>query len=188
MRISKFILVMLLSFATVALASCGSGEGEKQKPVFVDEGGTADDSTYSESDTYATSGNVVEIPFQSKGGVKYVQVSVDGVGLEMIFDTGCSTALISVAEANYLHQKGKLTKDDILGVTKSQIADGSISENMVVNLKEVVIGDQVVCTDVQATVSNSVDAPLLLGNEVLDRLGSCEIDNERNVLIFKLKQ
>lgn len=105
----------------------------------------------------------------------------------MIFDTGCSGALISVAEANYLYQKGKLTQDDILGTAQSQIADGSVVENMVVNLKEVVINDQILCPNVQATVSNNINAPLLLGNEILDRLATIKIDNEQEALIFKLK-
>lgn len=91
------------------------------------------------------------MPFKSKDGVKCVQVSVNGVGLEMIFDTGCSGTLISVAEARYLYDKGKLTNDDIIGVSQSQIADGSIVENMVVNLKEVVINGEICCPNVQAT-------------------------------------
>ena len=125
---------------------------------------------------------------RNENGVKYVQVSVNGVGFEMIFDTGCSGALISAVEANYLYQKGKLSPDDILGTTQSQIADGSIVENMVVNLKEVVINNQITCSDVQATVSNNINAPLLLGNEVLDRLATIKIDNEHEALIFQLKQ
>ena len=105
----------------------------------------------------------------------------------MIFDTGCSGALISVAEANYLYQKGKLTQDDILGTAQSQIADGSVVENMVVNLKEVVINDQILCPNVKATVSSNINAPLLLGNEILDRLATIKIDNENETLNFKLK-
>ena len=114
-------------------------------------------------------------------------MKVNGVGFEMIFDTGCSGALISVAEANYLYQKGKLTQEDFVGTTQSQIADGSVVENMVVNLKEVVINDQILCPNVLATVSSNINAPLLLGNEILDRLATIKIDNEQDALIFKLK-
>lgn len=160
------------------LVSC---EGEKRKPVYVDSEDT------NEETGYAQSGDEIVVPFRNQNGVKYVQVKVNGVGFEMIFDTGCSGALISVAEANYLYQKGKLTNEDILGTAQSQIADGSVVENMVVNLREVIINDQISCPNVQATVSGNINAPLLLGNEILDRLATITIDNENETLNFKLK-
>ncbi len=178
MKNVKFIIC--ISFAA-ALLSCGS---EKKKPVYVDVETTTENM---EDTSLAQSGDEIAVPYRTENGVKYVQVKVNGVGLEMIFDTGCSGALISVAEANYLYQKGKLTQDDILGTTQSQIADGSVVENMVVNLKEVVINDQILCPNVQATVANNMNAPLLLGNEILDRLATIKIDNENETLIFKLK-
>lgn len=171
MKKYAFILVMVL-------LSCG---GDKKKPIYVD----LDEAT--EESLYAQSGDEIVVPFRNENGVKYVAVRVNGVGFEMIFDTGCSGALISVAEANYLYQKGKLTLDDILGITQSQIADGSVIENMVVNLKEVVINDQILCPNVKATVSSNIGAPLLLGNEILDRLATIKIDNENETLNFKLK-
>ena len=189
------ILKSVLGFLFVAtLLSCG---GEKKTLVYVDTEEEIGDSTVvdesesvveePESPSLAESGEEVVVPFKSKDRVKCVQVSVNGVGLEMIFDTGCSGTLISVAEARYLYDKGKLTNDDIIGVSQSQIADGRIVENMVVNLKEVVINGEICCPNVQATVSSSVNAPLLLGNEVLDRVATIQIDNEREALIFKLK-
>lgn len=174
----KLEILLFLSFAVV-FSSCGS---EKKKPVYVDM-----DSSMSEEILYAQSGDEIVVPFRNENGVKYVPVKVNGVGFEMIFDTGCSGTLISLAEADYLYQKGLLTRDDILGKTKSQIADGSIVENMVVNLEEVIIDDKIRCVNVQATVSNNINAPLLLGNEVLDRLAIIAIDNENQTLNFILK-
>ena len=117
----------------------------------------------------------------------YLKMSLNGMGVDMIFDTGCSSTLISVAEAEYLYSKGLLTDDDIIGISASQIADGSIVPNMVVILREIVIGDLICCSDVQATVSLNEDAPLLLGNEVLDRVASFTIDNQDNVIRFKMR-
>ena len=170
----KYILLLL--FLPIVF-SCNS---EKKKPVY-------SDLVETEKLDYAVGGEEIVVPFRNENGVKYVKVSVNGIGLEMIFDTGCSGALISVAEANYLYNKGKLTQDDILGSSQSKIADGSVVENTVVNLKEVVINDQISCPNVKATVSNSIDAPLLLGNEILDRVATITIDNENENLIFKLK-
>lgn len=175
-------LIFTSLFFLFFIVSCSNEE--KRKPVYIDEGETKIET---EETTKAQTGDEIVVPYRNEDGVKYVSVKVNGVGFDMIFDTGCSGALISVAEANYLYQKGKLTQDDILGMSQSQIADGSIVENMVVNLKEVTINDQILCPDVKATVSNNIKAPLLLGNEILDRLATIKIDNERDALIFTLK-
>lgn len=178
----NIIRIILGIFITATLIACG---GNKKKPIYVEAEDTSEETT--EDSSYAQSGDEIVVPFRYENGVKYVQVKVNGVGFEMVFDTGCSGALISVAEANYLYQKGKLTQEDILGTAQSQIADGSVVENMVVNLKEVVINDQILCPNVQATVANNISAPLLLGNGILDRLATITIDNEQESLIFKLK-
>lgn len=179
--------VILCALFFAMLVACG---GEKNRPVYVDTEVVDEDSAMEEKDVAEkpqAGSEEVLVPYRDENGVKLVQVKVNGVGFEMIFDTGCSGTLISMAEANYLYQKGKLTPDDVLGVTQAQIADGSIVENMVVNLKEVVINDQIQCPNVQATVSNNINAPLLLGNEVLNRIAAITIDQEREVLVFKMK-
>lgn len=177
-------------FATIMLIAC---TGEKKRPVFYDNevateiDSLAYDNGTNTNDEQIFNADIVSIPFTERNGVKYVNVSVNGFGVEMIFDTGCSGTLISVAEANYLYQKGYLTQNDIIGVAKSQIADGSIIENMVINLKEVVLDGKIHCTDVTATVSANNNAPLLLGNEVLNRVAAYAVDNENQTINFKLR-
>ncbi len=184
----KYFIILL---AAIMLAAC---DGEKKKKLAFYDSGTCIDINTVACDGYTSSdyeqmkdAEIISIPFTENGGVKYVKVSVNGFGFEMIFDTGCSGTLISVAEANYLYQKGYLTQNDILGMTQSQIADGSIVENMVVNLKEVVIDGKIRCTNVAATVSANNNAPLLLGNEVLNRVAAYAVDNENMTINFKLK-
>lgn len=144
---------------------------------------------YSETgfDPNVSIGETVSVPFREEGGVKFIPVSVNGVAFDMILDSGCSTALITVAEANYLYNKGRLTENDVLGASKSTIADGSIVENMVINLRQVVIGGKILCTDVQASVVENAHAPLLLGNDVLDRVASYSINNQTKTIDFILK-
>lgn len=186
----RIMVKMLLAFA---LISCG---GEKKRPVYVDVESFEEEEPHEQGeelgvqDEYGLqtqSGDEVAVPFRYNGGVKYLPVRVNGYSFEMIFDTGCSDALISLAEANYLYQKGVLTKDDIMGVSYYSVADGSVVENAVVNLREVVVGDKIVCYNVKASVSGNIKAPLLLGNEVMDRLASVTVDNENEVIIFKMK-
>ncbi len=177
----------------VILLLSSSCESKKKKLAFYDDNiDVTTDSIASEQQlsyeyNQLPNDEIIVVPYVEKGGVKLVNVSVNGFGFEMIFDTGCSSTLISIAEANYLYQKGFLTSEDILGVSQSQIADGSIVENMIINLKEVVIDNKIRCTDVRATVSSNTNAPLLLGNEVLNRVAAYAIDNENHTINFKLR-
>ena len=137
-------------------------------------------------------GSETKVPFKESCGIKYVHVKVNGVGWDMIFDTGCSGTLLSLSEACYLAEKGLLLEQDILGMTHSQIADGSIVENMVVNLRQVSIitedGSSIDCFNVKATISKNIEAPLLLGNEVLDEIAyDYTIDNTNKVILFNVK-
>ncbi len=183
---------------SAVVASCGGcSDDDRAVPVYT----SYDEDDYEETDETTEEWDMADtspygeeereeavVPYRSKNGVKYVDVKVNGVGLEMIFDTGCAGMHISVAEARYLYDKGTLTDDDFLGVSPAVTADGNVSVDMVVNLREVIISDQVVCHNVAATVSANTDAPLLLGNGVLDRIESTTIDNENHNLIFRFKE
>ena len=149
-------------------------------------------SNYITIDNEINTGTSTEVEFEENCGVKLVHVKVNGVGWDMIFDTGCSGTLLSLSEARYLASKGLLLQEDILGTTHSQIADGSIVENMVVNLRLVSIitddGSSIDCHNVKATISNNINAPLLLGNEVLDEVAyDYTIDNTNKVILFNVK-
>lgn len=130
----------------------------------------------------------VRIPFKEQSGIKTVTVMINGIiCTDMIFDSGCSGSTISLKEANYLASKGKLTQSDYKGEAKATIADGSIVDNMVFNIKSLVIGDKIECTNVEVTVSENEDAPLLLGNEVLNRVAQYTIDNKNKEIVFRLR-
>lgn len=168
-----------------------SGCNNKTKVIYIDTDYSstqivedADDARlFTDTDT-----NEIIVPYYEQGGVKIIAVEVNEIKLDMIFDTGCSGTLISIAEANYLYQKDLLKIEDILGTSRSLIADGSIVENTVINLRKVVIADKIICSNVRAIVSDNISAPLLLGNEVLNRAASYTIDNESKTIVFKLKQ
>lgn len=189
MKLSFYILGLAMS---LCFSSCN---GEKKKHLaFYDTEEVTEDSIADRNNLGASldvsydSSSDVEVPFVESNGVKLIDVTVNRqFTVKMILDSGCSSTLISIAEAKYLYEKGCFTNDDILGVTQSQIADGSIVENMVINLKELIIGGQIVCTNVTATVSTNTQAPLLLGNEVLNRVPSYSVDNENKVIKFKLE-
>lgn len=132
----------------------------------------------------------VSIAYEEMGGVKVIPVKLNGVTLNMIYDTGCSGIHISLNELQTLYKNGKFSQEDVLGVEYSSIADGSIVENGSINIKEIKIGDGDDCLvlhNKKATVALNQVAPILLGNEVLDELASVEVDNVKKRINFYKK-
>lgn len=117
-------------------------------------------------------------------GVYYVPCAINGINMEFIFDTGASDVVMSLTEALFLYKQGKLTDDDILDDVTFQVADGSISEGVIVNLKTVTIGDKTL-RNVKATIVSNMEAPLLLGQSALSRFGILSIDYNRNMITFE---
>ena len=73
---------------------------------------------------------------------------------------------------------------DFIGTEYFQDATGKISEGAKVNLREVKIGN-IILENIEATVIDNVNAPLLLGQTVFERFGKIEIDNENDEIIFR---
>lgn len=124
------------------------------------------------------------LPMENESGVKYVWIEINGIRLRFIFDTGASSICISSSEASVLYRQGTLRKEDILEKEYFQDATGTISEGTKINLRTVKVGN-IILNNVKATVIDNADAPLLLGQSVLENFGNIEIDNHNNVIIFK---
>ena len=130
---------------------------------------------------------VVEIPFTKANGVTKVDCTINNLPLNFIFDTGASDVTISQVEANFMFKNGYLSNKDIIGKQHFQTADGSISVGTTIVLKEIQFGG-LTLNDVRASVVKSQNAPLLLGQTVLQRLGKIEIDNTQRVLKITTNQ
>lgn len=132
----------------------------------------------------------ISIQYEEFGGVKSIPVKLNGVTMNMIYDTGCSGLHISLNELQTLAKNGKVCQEDVLGVSYSTIADGSIVQNGLINIKQIEIGsgDELIkLENVQASVALNQDAPILLGNAVLDELASVEVDNVEKTINFYKK-
>lgn len=130
---------------------------------------------------------VVEIPFTKANGVTKVDCTINNLPLNFIFDTGASDVTISQVEANFMFKNGYLSNKDVIGKQRYQTADGSISVGTTIILKEIQFAG-VTLNDVRASVVKSQNAPLLLGQTVLQRLGKIEIDNAKRVLKITTRQ
>ena len=129
--------------------------------------------------------SVTEIAVKrNPGGTFEIPCDINGLQLQMIFDTGASDVTISSVEANFMFKNGYLSDKDIKGKKYYQIANGQISEGTTITLREVKIGDAVL-HNVDASVVKSQKAPLLLGQSAMERFGTITIDNQNNKLIIR---
>ena len=128
---------------------------------------------------------ISEIAFtRHAGGTFEVPCQINGLPLQMIFDTGASDVTISSVEANFMLKNRYLSDKDIKGKRYYQVATGEISAGAVITLREVMIGD-VLLKNVEASVVGDQRAPLLFGQSAMERFGAITIDNEKNKLIIK---
>lgn len=81
-------------------------------------------------------------------------------------------------------KNGYLTAEDIKGKEYFSTATGGIHEGTIIRLREIKIGDAVL-KNVDASVAHNQQAPLLLGQSVLERFGTITIDNINSKLIIK---
>lgn len=118
------------------------------------------------------------IQMENMNGVYRIACSVNGAKMKMIFDTGASKVSLSESMASFLYDNGYISKEDVLGTSKTQTADGSIHDNVVINLKDIEISGLHI-KNVQAVVISSQNAPLLLGQTAIQKLGSITIEGNR---------
>lgn len=130
----------------------------------------------------ASSNNVKTIRMTKMAGNTYqVACKVNGTSFNFIFDTGASNVTLSRQQALRMLNAGTLSYNDIIGSSSYQTANGAISVGTEINLRKVEIGG-LLMTNVRATVVNSDNAPLLLGQSVLSRLGTIMVDYKTSTI------
>ena len=130
---------------------------------------------------YTVIGEVVVPMEKQDNGLYLVPCKVNGVPMKFIFDTGASTVNISMAEALFLLKNGHIQESDIRGTSHAQIANGEIVENTRILLHKIDIGG-IEINDVDATVSHNLNAPLLLGQSAINRLGTIQLDGTNLII------
>ena len=115
-------------------------------------------------------------------GVYTIPCKVNGMPLKFIFDTGATDVVISLSEALFMLKNGFLNQDDIVGTSYSQIANGQITENTKIILREIEI-DGLKLYNVTASVIHKMNAPLLLGQSAIQKLGKIQLDGNE-LLIY----
>lgn len=130
---------------------------------------------------------VSEIPMKRLyGNVYEIPCTINDLPLKFILDTGTSSVSISSVEVAFMLKNGYLKDEDILGKEYFSTATGEIHEGTIIRLREIQIGDAVL-RNINASVVHNQQAPLLLGQSVLERFGIITIDNINSKLIIKNK-
>ena len=127
--------------------------------------------------------NVVQMKRES--GVSKIPCKVNGLNLEFIFDTGASDVTISLTEALFMLKNNYLLESDIIGKENYKTASGDISEGYQIILREIEFAG-LKLYNVKASIIKTSDAPLLLGQSALSKLGDITINLENNTLSTKL--
>lgn len=128
-----------------------------------------------------------EIPFRREGDIYVVECKVNSLPLRFVLDTGASDVSISDVEAAFMFKNGYLSSKDVRGDAQYLTADGSVVQGTVVNLRDIEFAG-LHLRNVRASVVKSQNAPLLLGQSVLSRLGKIEIDTKGSVIRICYKE
>lgn len=119
----------------------------------------------------------VIIPMQNRGGVYYLPCKVNGYSNEFIFDTGATNVCLSKKFLDKLISSGAMSPSDKIGSGSSQVADGRYITHDLYNIRSLTIGTRTI-NNVRAVVIDEQNAPLLLGQTAIRRLGKLQIDNQ----------
>lgn len=112
------------------------------------------------------------------GGVYKIPCLVNGAKMKLVFDTGASHVCLSKGMASYLLENDYLSVNDFIGTSKSLVADGRVVDNLDLNIRDLEISG-LHLRNVEAIVSESQSAPLLLGLSAISKLGKIEIEGNR---------
>lgn len=172
--------IILISLLLTGCNGCSSKSGSDTS--YLDNGSDHFDDTATPA---IIDDNSIKVPYtEMYGNTITIPVKINGLALDMIYDTGASSTCITLAEAQYLYKKGKLTSDDIIDVQKFQTADGNISAGLRIILRDVSIDNKINLRNIEAIVVQNQQAPLLLGQSAMKQFREISVDRANGVIKF----
>lgn len=115
---------------------------------------------------------------------KYIEVSVDGLKRLFAFDTGCSSLSLNTRLLNELVKAGKVRLADLANEHSAQMANGYSHMVKELVISELTLGNYTFHNVVaHVGMKDAADAPLLLGQSILERLRWYQISG--NTLRFE---
>jgi len=124
------------------------------------------------------------IKMKKENGVYTIPCKVNELKLKFIFDTGASDVSISLTEAIFMLKNDYLSKNDIIGTEKYSIANGEIAEGTTIILKVIEI-EGLKLYNVRASIVHNLEAPLLLGQSAIEKLGPIQLNGDELIILNK---
>ena len=115
------------------------------------------------------------IQMEEYGGVYRIPCKVNGAKMKLIFDTGAENVCLSLPMAEYLFDNDFISSADIIGSGSSTVADGRIVDHVELIIKDIEI-EGIHLYNVRAVVIEGQNAPLLMGQSAIQKLGPVEIN------------
>jgi aspartyl protease family protein len=182
-ELSIFLGITILSLILTGCNGCSSKSGSDTS--YLDSGDYFDYFDDTEEMPDYSNDNSIKIAYTEQyGNTITIPVKINGMGLDMIFDTGASKTCITLAEAQYLYKKGKLTNEDIIDIQQFQTADGNLSVGLRIVLRDVQIGDKINLHNIEAIVTQNQQAPLLLGQSIMKKFREISVDRDNKIVKF----
>ena len=121
------------------------------------------------------------IQMEEYNGVYRIPCTVNGAKMKFIFDTGASQVCLSMTMAEYLLDNDFITADDIIGNGSTTVADGRIVNHVKINIRDLEIqGNHLY--NVPAVVIEGQNAPLLMGQSAIHKLGAIVINGNTMII------
>ena len=127
------------------------------------------------------------LKLKKDGGIYLVPCKVNGLDFDFYFDTGASLVSLSLKEAKILIAAGKLKAEDYIGKTRMTNANGQFVNGTIILIRELTIGD-LILKDIEAVITETQNAPLLLGQSAINKFGEFSFDYSTETLKIKKYQ
>jgi|GEM_PF-3422711 len=128
--------------------------------------------------------NAATIPLVSSNGVYLMDVTIDNKTYRGVLDSGASTFLISKEMIIALLESGFIERSHFKDMSSYEVADGSSVVGLNLILPEIKIGEFLL-NDVAATIVDGQTSTILIGQSILKRFSSWEVDRTVNKLIIQ---
>jgi len=125
-----------------------------------------------------------DVKLSYRGGVYHIPVTLNGsVRLEFIVDSGAATLYMPNDVFRTLIRTGTIQKSDILREGRSETATGEIVNNLIVNIRQLQVGNQTIY-NIEAAIGGE-NASLLLGQSALKKLEPWSLNTKKKILTIK---
>ncbi len=128
---------------------------------------------------------IASVPMKKVNGVYEIPITINNVlKLNFIFDAGASEVSISPDVVLTLIKTGTVTDKDFIGYQTYRFADGTTAKSKVFIIKEIKLGNKTI-SNIKASISNSINAPLLLGQSAFHPRSVSPPTCSKNELSYK---